>query len=394
MIVHYGYEDGSGRYYVSIDAEKCGRRHMGKEVTISVDSRAIHPPENVLIIEAADGAGIYIPRLCHHPDLPPGPGTKASSRVYRGGKIHEDKNPSGSSYDGCNICVVEIEGRGFFPSCSTRVEDGMVIHVNTPALKEMRRNNLARIVSLHPHACLLCAEKDGCDQDDCTEGVDKNGRCCPRFESCEFQRVCEYVTIKDDVSGYVFRNIPPVDTPLFTYDPNLCIGCTRCVRACEKMQGKRIVDFSIDRGEVVVGTTGPSHRESGCVFCGACVTVCPTGALMDKGLPWKKKDELRFASVVLPPEDNIEATEENRGAVPESNGVYELLDEKQKVIFIRGAGNIRKDLQERLQTVKTARFFRYEEHGMYTMRENEKIERFLKTYGTLPEVNNEISDLY
>lgn len=367
---------------------------MGKEVTISIDTHVIHSPEEVYIIEAADGAGIYIPRLCHHPDLSPGPGTKSSPSVYRCGEIHEDKNPPGTPYDGCNICVVEIEGRGLCPSCSTRVEEGMVIHTDTAALKEIRRNNLARILSLHPHACLVCAEHDGCDQDECTEGVEKHGRCCAKFEMCEFQRICEYVTIRDDVSEYVFRNIPVVDTPLFTFNPNLCIGCTRCVRACGKIQGKSVIGFTYKDGEFIMGTLGPSYKESGCVYCGACVAVCPTGALMEKGLPWKKKAELQLAPVILPPEEDFEATEENIGTAPEANGVYELLDEKRKVIFIRGTDNIRKDLREKLQSVKNARFFRYEEHGMYTMRESEKLERFLKTYGTLPEVNNEIADLY
>jgi hypothetical protein len=114
----------------------------------------------------------------------------------------------------------------------------------------------------------------------------------------------------------------------------------------------------------------------------------------DKGLPWKKKTELKFAPVKLPPEDDLAFTEENVKIVPEINGVYQLLNEKQEVILIRGTENIRKDLQEKLQSMGKARFFRYEEHGMFTMRENEMLERFLKQHGKLPEVNNEISDLY
>jgi ferredoxin len=130
------------------------------------------------------------------------------------------------------------------------------------------------------------------------------------------------------------------------------------------------------------------------VFCGACVAVCPSGALNEKGLPWKKKAELKFASVILPPEDDLALTEENVNKVPEISGVYQLFDEKQEVIYIRGADNIRKDLAEKWKSVERARFFRYEEHGMYTMRENEMVERFFKKFGKLPEVNNEISDLY
>jgi ferredoxin len=367
---------------------------MAKEIAITIDSREVRCHEGASVIAAADKAGIYIPRLCYHPDLPPGPGTKADPRVYRCGEISADQHSNKTMYDGCNICIVEIEGKGPSPSCTTLVEDGMVIHSNTAAVREVRRDNLERILSLHPHACLLCAEREGCDEEECTEGVERQSRCCPKFDDCEFQKVCEYVTIKPDVSQYKFRNIPVVDTPFFTSNANLCIGCARCVRACEKMQGKRVIGFTYHDGEFAMGTLGPSHKESGCVFCGACVAVCPTGALMDKGLPWKKKAELKLAPVILPPEDDFALTEENIKKVPEVSGVYQLFDEKQKIIYIRGADNIRKDLDEKWKSVEKARFFRYEEHGMYTMRENEMVERFLKKYGKLPEVNNEISDLY
>jgi predicted molibdopterin-dependent oxidoreductase YjgC len=367
---------------------------VGKEITITIDSREIRCLDGTSIMGAADAAGIYIPRLCHHPELPAGPGTKADTHVYRGGEIKASQNLHDTMYDGCNICIVEIGGKGPCPSCSTPVEDGMVVHSNTAAVKEIRKNNLAQIISLHPHACLLCSEKEGCDRDGCSQGVEKESRCCSNFDDCEFQTVSEYVTIKNNVSQYIFRDIPVVDTPFFTFNPNLCIGCARCIRACEKMQGKRVIGFTYHNGEFTMGTKGPSHKESGCVFCGACVAVCPSGALNEKGLPWKKKAELKFASVILPPEDDLALTEENVNKVPEISGVYQLFDEKQEVIYIRGADNIRKDLAEKWKSVERARFFRYEEHGMYTMRENEMVERFFKKFGKLPEVNNEISDLY
>jgi formate dehydrogenase beta subunit len=367
---------------------------MGTDIIITIDNHEVHCQEGTSILSAADTAGIYIPRLCYHPDLLPGPGTKAESRVYRHVEIIGDKSPESSTYHGCNVCIVEIEGRGPVPSCATLVEDGMVIYSETPTVRELRRNNLARILSLHPHACLLCSEKAGCDRGTCPQGEAKQGRCCPNFGDCEFQKVCEYVTIKEDVSQYLFRDLPIADTPFFTVNSNLCIGCTRCIRACEKMQGKRVIGFTYHEGEFIFGTIGPSHKESGCVFCGACVAVCPTGALMDKGLPWKKKEKLTLAPVMLPPEENLEFTEENIQKVPEVNGVYHLFDENREIIFIRGADNVRTDLLEKLRSMEKARFFRYEEHGMYTMIENEMLGNFLKKYGRLPEVNNEIADLY
>ncbi|HUI92709.1 MAG TPA: 2Fe-2S iron-sulfur cluster-binding protein [Chitinivibrionales bacterium] len=367
---------------------------MGKEASITIDRHVLRAREGATVMEAADTAGIYIPRLCYHPALPPGPGTKAVHRVFRHGEIDADPNSHDNTYAGCNICIVEIEGRGTSPSCTTPVEDGMAIRTKSAALKEMRRDNLARILAHHPHACFVCAEQEGCDREECTMGVDEDCRCCAKFDDCEFRQVCGHVTLKEDISQYAFRNIPVVNTPFFTYDANLCIGCTRCVRACEKTEGKRVIGFALRKGEIIVGTVGPSHRESGCAFCGACVTVCPTGALMDKGLAWKKKAELRLAPVILPPEDDLAMTEENVAKVPEVNGVYQLFDDKQEVIYIRGTDNVRRDLQEKWKSVAKARFFRYEEHGMYTMRETEMLEHFLKKHGKLPEVNDEIADLY
>jgi NADH dehydrogenase/NADH:ubiquinone oxidoreductase subunit G len=367
---------------------------VGTEAFITIDNRVVRVSEGASIMEAADAAGIYIPRLCYHPALPPGPGTKAGPRVYRHGEINADINPHDKAYEGCKICFVEIDGRGPCLSCSTPVADGMVIHTDTAAVIKLRKDNLARILSLHPHACFICAEKDGCDREECTMGVDEDGRCCAKFDDCEFRMVCEHVTLREDVSQYAFRDIPVVNTPFFSYDANLCIGCTRCVRACEKLQGKRVIEFTFQNDGIIVGTHGPSHRESGCAFCGGCVTVCPTGAMMDKGLTWKKKAELKLAPVILPPEDNLELTEENIAKVPDISGVYQLYNEKQEVIFICGTDNIHRHLQEKSKSVGNARFFSYEEHGMYTMRENEMLEKFLKKHRQLPEVNDEIADLY
>ncbi len=367
---------------------------MGKEITISIDNRRIQCQEGTSILEAADQVGIYIPRLCFHPDLPPGPGTKAENRICRCGEISANGNSNDALYKGCNICIVEIEGIGTSQSCATFVEDGMVIYSDTAHVKKLRRENLARIISLHPHDCIMCTENEGCDRERCTQSVEKHERCCQQFDLCEFRKMSDYVTIQDDVSRYISRNIPVVDTVFFTVDSNLCIGCTRCVRACEKTNEKRAIGFVYHNSEVILGTLASSYKESDCKFCGACVEVCPTGALMDKGLPWKKKAKLNLASIKLPPELNIELTEENIKKVPEVNGVYQLMNQKQEIILIQGTDNLLKELQEKLKSVEKARFFKYEEHGMYTMRETEMLEKYLKQHGSLPEVNDEISDLY
>lgn len=367
---------------------------MGNEITIFINDMEVVCREGMSILEAADDAEIYIPRLCYHPDLPPGPGTKTDSMVYRHEAIYGDRTATQPTYQGCNICLVEIEGKGIVRSCSTIVEDRIIVHTNTTKVKELRRDNLARILSIHPHSCMLCSEKDGCDREECTEGEDIEGRCCPNFDSCEFQMLCEYVTIKDSTPQYVPKKIPKVDTPFFTVDPNLCIGCTRCIRACETIQNKKVIGFTYKNAEFVLGTIKPSYRESGCVFCGACVGVCPSGALTDKGQSRKKKEELKLTPIILPPEDICKITDDTVQMVPELNGVYRLYNNEKRILYIHGTENLRDDLLEKLKTVENARYFRYEVHAMYTMRENELLEKHLKKYGSLPEVNNEISDLY
>jgi len=370
------------------------RGDVGTEASITIDNRNISVPEGVSILAAADAAGIYVPRLCHHPALPPGPGMKPDTQVFRHGVIEADPDTHSGSYDGCNICIVEVEGTGLVQACATLVVDGMVIHTDTPEAKQVRQDNCSRIVANHPHACFLCAESDGCDRQECTMGVDEDGRCCDKFDDCEFRMVCGHVSVREDVARYAFRNIPAVNTPFFTFDANLCIGCTRCIRACESLQGKRVIGFTFHNGGLVVGTGAPSHRESGCAFCGACVTVCPAGALMEKDVVWKKKAELQLAPAVLPPKLIFELSKENTADVPETAGVFLFYDEKREIIYIAGTGTIRSALMEKWQSVGDARFFSFEEHGMYTMRENELLEKYLNKHGKLPEVNNEIDDLY
>jgi len=253
-------------------------------VTLVIDEVEVTVPEGATILDAAQEADIYIPRICSHPDLPPVEELKPAEAVYRDGKRIENKSPE-LAYEGCQLCVVQIEGKeGFHRACCTTVGKGMVVHTDTAEVQEFRRDRLMFLLIKHPHACLTCAQKEGCARFPCSMNIPENERCCPLFGNCEFQRVTEYVGIKKETSRYVFEDLPVAkDEPLFERNYNLCIGCTRCIRVCREVRGVEAIDFIFDEdGRVIVGTVGPTPSESACRFCTACVEVCPTGALVDK----------------------------------------------------------------------------------------------------------------
>jgi formate dehydrogenase beta subunit len=249
---------------------------------LTIDGVEVTAPEGTTILDAAQQAEIYIPHLCSHPDLSPIEELKPAQAVYREGKRIENKKPE-LVYEGCQLCVVVVEGReGFQRACSTKVAEGMVVSTNTPELQEYRRDKLMFLLAKHPHACLTCAQKEGCARFPCSMNIPENERCCPKFGNCEFQRLVEYVGIKQETPRYVFADLPLIKEPLFERNYNLCIGCARCIRACRDLRGVEAIDFVFDEeGRVIVGSANPTLKESACRFCTTCVEVCPTGALVD-----------------------------------------------------------------------------------------------------------------
>jgi NADPH-dependent glutamate synthase beta subunit-like oxidoreductase len=255
-------------------------------VNLNIDGQQVAVAAGTTILEAARKADRYIPTLCYHPDLPPAKDGAAVSAIYQGAQKLENASPQ-EPYNGCGLCVVEVEGQDdLVGSCATEVEAGMVVITNNDRIKLSRQEKLLPIMTRHRHACLTCAQQEGCPRTQCSANVPENERCCSQFGHCELQNVATYVGLMDSTPKWVPTNLALLkDHSLFERDYNLCIGCTRCVRACHDLRGIEAIGFIYDeQGQVQIGTLAETLEASGCKFCTACVEVCPTGALVDKAV--------------------------------------------------------------------------------------------------------------
>lgn len=247
------------------------------EVKLTVDGQEITARKGQTIIEAAREAGIYIPYLCWHPTL--------------------------KAFGACRMCVVQVERmRGTPASCTTGVMDGMVVTTKGRQIDGIRHNIMDMVLSEHPHGCLTCPRIDHCGpQDTCLRHANVVDRCvlCPQNERCELQDVVYHLQMKDSDLSYEYRHVPLDNSnPLIDHDMNLCIVCGRCVRACNEIEAANAITF-IERGDrTLIGTSlGGSLSESGCTFCGACVDVCPVGAITEKDNKWSGAPEKSVTTI-------------------------------------------------------------------------------------------------
>ena len=235
-------------------------------MNLTIDNRKIRIGKPATVFDVATQHGIDIPSLCAHPDLTP--------------------------YGGCRLCVVEIEGRNGYPtSCTTMVEEDMIVRTDTKVLQEIRREMIQLILSEHPAACLMCEDIEGCKVFQGTirkVGITTGCRWCPNDKDCELQRLVEQFGIDDLTLPGLYRDLPLEKyDPFFDRDYNLCIYCGRCVRICNEYRKSSILSLK-QRGKLT--TIGPAfeetHIDANCEFCGACVSVCPTGAMSEKSRKW------------------------------------------------------------------------------------------------------------
>ena len=213
-----------------------------KTVTLTIDGQAATVPEGTSVLRAATGIGTQIPRLCATDML--------------------------ASFGSCRLCLVEIEGRSGTPaSCTTPVAEGMVVHTQTERLTRLRRAVMELYISDHPLDCLTCSA---------------NG-------NCELQTMAGAVGLREvrySNEGANHLQLPKDSSnPYFQFDPAKCILCSRCVRACDEVQGTFALTIA---GRGFASVVSPGMEEpflaSECVSCGACVQACPTATLMEKSL--------------------------------------------------------------------------------------------------------------
>lgn len=218
------------------------------DVNIKINGRDITVPAGSTILEAARMAGIQIPTLCYLKEI----------------------NEIGA----CRICVVEVKGaRSLVAACVFPVNEGMEVFTNTPKVIESRKTTLKLLLSNHRKECLSCV----------------------RSGSCELQKLCHDYGIEDENAFEGVKSRYDIDASAshMYRDNEKCILCRRCVAVCDKNQSVGVIGANARGFDTHIGCAFELPLgEVGCISCGQCITVCPTGALSERDDTQKVMDAL------------------------------------------------------------------------------------------------------
>ncbi|WP_408960498.1 formate dehydrogenase subunit alpha [Natrinema sp. 74] len=233
--------------------------------TLTVNGQSVTVPSGSTIIDAmqavddgtvsvesgSDGVegDADVPALCHYD---------------REGDASDEIGPRSE----CRTCMVETEEHGLVPSCSFPAEEGLTVETDTPDAEESRSVNLDLVLSNHNLRCTTCNGNGRCELQETaiSEGVNH-----PRYGV--FDDRDEYEPI-DDTSSFI------------QIDRNKCILCNRCVEGCNDVQVEGVLRMEGHGEDTRIGfqSDAETMADSACVSCGHCATVCPTGALTEKGI--------------------------------------------------------------------------------------------------------------